>query len=341
MDIYESLIGAAPTSPVEIAAVVEALRRRRKVGELGAITGDRVMAPVGQGLSKQADAYAEMLQDTRQKDIDNAQTKAYQTGQLEHMGNVLKETLRYHDMSDATQRRGQDKAVEAAGIRRTANGKSPRMRQGDIQTLRDNAMAQGTVGELLAFLQKGGKPDAQGNPTRGTLGAVGGIPIIGSYLRQTLNAAAAKGAGTEATKATAMKWQQYQRFYELAERNRMFGQTLTPNEQAAWRKANPSFAQTDEQIEEGLKIMQKVYDKAQNDFKLGLKTEGYSDAAIEAYAGGRDAAAEGSLGTEVPDGFDMDGAIQYLMQHPETQPQFEEMLQEMGLDPSVFLPAME
>jgi hypothetical protein len=76
--------------------------------------------------------------------------------------------------------------------------------------------------------------------------------------------------------------------------------------------------------------MKKVYQKAQGDFKAGLKTEGYSDRAIDLYAGGHDAAAvNGGKALN----FDVDGALQHLAAHPDTLPDFLATLKELDIDP--------
>jgi hypothetical protein len=192
---------------------------------------------------------------------------------------------------------------------------------------------------MLNFQAKGGK-----------LGAVGEIPILGSALRQASNYAASKGAGTDdvidqktgevksyGTKTTALQWQNYKRWYELAQRNNMFGATLTPNEMRAWASANPSAAQTDAQIAEGLKVMQKVYSHAQKALSEGLESEGYDPVAIRSYSSL--STTNGDLG--IPKNFDMEGAQQYLAEHPETLPQFQEKLKELGLDPEKYTPKLK
>lgn len=99
-DEYLALIGAAPTDTAKQKAIAKQLRRRRAFGELGAITGDRVLQPFGENQMAQADDYAKQIQDTRQRDADNAQTKSYQDAQIGHMGKVLSETVRANQESE-------------------------------------------------------------------------------------------------------------------------------------------------------------------------------------------------------------------------------------------------
>lgn len=270
MDIYDVLVGSSPTSKENQKAVANALRKRRSMGEIGMVSGDEVLGNMGSQMIRSSDSAADQIQRNRQQDIDNAQTRRYQQGQLDHMGGLLGESKRNNTMDFLTQALSAEASMERANNPR--GGKPPRLRVGDINNLRENANAQGTIQGTMDFMNKGGR-----------LGQVemAGIPV--PMLRQTLNAAAKMGLGTDDTKNSQLQWQNYKRFYELAERNNLFGATLTTNEQNEWRSANPSVAQTDEQIMSGLKIMAKVYENAGDSFAAGLGEEGYDPEAIQNY----------------------------------------------------------
>lgn len=278
MDIYQALIGAAPSGVDQQAAIAEQLRRRRSLGELGALTGDRVLQPFGQGVVQQADSYAQQMQDIRQKDIDNAQTKAYQDGQLGHMGNVLQESIRAQNMDDATTRRGQDLDLEAARLRAArAGGRRPgsgRLRQGDIKDLQDISETIGILDGVERFIDEGGNFGAV---------EIGGVALPGA--REASNALANRGLGTEDMKRTALAKQNFDRLYTLTQRNRMFGATLTANEQKAWESANPSVRQTDAQIMQAIPIMRKALMHRAQGKANGLVAEGYNPEAIDYYMG--------------------------------------------------------
>lgn len=123
-DLYQYLISGAPTQD-QVPAIVDQLRRRRSMGEVGMLTGDKVLAPFGQSMVRQSDAYAGDLQNIRQKDADNAQTKAYQDAQLKHMSAVLKQTME-RDRNNAEHQRRADAAnaarARAAVIKATSGG---------------------------------------------------------------------------------------------------------------------------------------------------------------------------------------------------------------------------
>lgn len=61
MDIYRALIGEPPTEEEKLAALAAQLRMRNNQGMLGQLSGDKVLAPVGKGLSSAADEQAQQL----------------------------------------------------------------------------------------------------------------------------------------------------------------------------------------------------------------------------------------------------------------------------------------
>lgn len=277
-DIYSALIGKAPTSGEEQRAIAAALRRRRAFGELGALSGDPVLQSFGKEQVGFADDAAGALQSIRQKDVDNAQTERYQTGQLEHMGGTLRESIRAQDMDDATTRRGQDLDLEATLARalaaQTKGGKAPpRLRVSDIKGLQDLAQDVGSMEGIEKFIKDGGK-----------FGAVEfkGVPIPGA--RALKNALASRGYGDTEDKQAFMAKQAFDRLYTLGARNRLFGATLTPNEQTAWENANPSTRQSDSQIAEAIPVLRKVVAARLESTRKGLKAENYSPEAIDYFS---------------------------------------------------------
>jgi hypothetical protein len=275
-DMYSALIGKAPDVEGQ-KAIAAALRRRRAFGELGALTGDQVLQSFGKEQLASADAAAEQLQATRQADVDDAQTREYQTGQLGHMGSTLKESIRAQNMDDATTRRGQDMDLYEALLRaQNAKGSStkpPRLRVSDIKGLQDLAQDVGSMEGIESFLKKGGK-----------FGAVefAGVPIPGG--RALSNALAARGLGDKDMKQAFLAKQAFDRLYTLGARNRLFGATLTTNEQTAWENANPSIRQSDEQIAEAIPILRKVIAARLEATRRGLKAENYSPEAIDYFS---------------------------------------------------------
>lgn len=274
-DIYDTLIGAAPTDKDRAAEIAAALRRRRSYGELGMLSGDRVLAPAGERMVKQADDYAGAIQDTRRHDIDDAQTKSYQDSQLGHMNSVLKETMRGRDMMDATTRRGQDLAFQAAQLKAAAAGaktnKPPKLTYSDRNKL-----------ENLSNTLHGAMATAAGfQPEYSQMASPGPIPEVGQS--RLVNGAASLGLGTGKMQEAANWWSQWNLIYTLPQRNATFGATLTPGEKQAWFESDINPSMKPEQIQ---KRIQKVIEILGRKGDLATKTykaQGFAPDVIDSY----------------------------------------------------------
>lgn len=77
MDIWESLIGAPPQGPEETQRIAQQLRRNAEYGLLGQLTGDRVLAPAGQGMRessfKKAGSLQKALQEQQRRDLTKSE----------------------------------------------------------------------------------------------------------------------------------------------------------------------------------------------------------------------------------------------------------------------------
>lgn len=272
-DLYSALIGQTPTWEDQ-RAIVAALRRRRAFGELGALTGDPVLQSFGKEQLSSADTAAEQLQGIRQAEAAGERTRAYQEGQLGHMAGTLAESIRAQNMDTETTRRGQDIGLLEAMLRAQTAGASgakapPRLRVSDIGSLQDLAQDIGAMEGVEKFLKEGGKFGAV---------EVAGVPVPGA--RALKNALAARGYGSKEDKQAFLAKQAFDRLYTLGARNRLFGATLTSNEQTAWENANPSTRQSDEQIAEAIPVLRKVLAARLESTRKGLTSEGYSPEAI-------------------------------------------------------------
>lgn len=259
-DLYEQLIGGAPAQ-AQIPAIVEQLRRRRSLGELGQLTGDRVLSPFGGGMVKQADQYAGDMQDIRQKDADNAQTKAYQDAQIGQQGRVLAATL---DRDKATEAYRNRMAAAAETRAKAALNKS--VQPGNFKKFTDstrNKMLQ-QADTMLALKNH----EDTFNPKY--------TQILGPGAQSKLpNLAAQVGLGTKGSKEAQEWWSSWGRTYTLPTRNLLFGATLTPNEQAAWAAADINPGMSSEQIKTRLgKLFETVRQSALRRGR-GMQQEGY------------------------------------------------------------------
>jgi hypothetical protein len=270
VDLYDTLIGAAPSSTDKAAAVAAALRRRQSFGELGALSGDKVLGPMGQRMIAQADSYADQIQNTRQKDADNLQTQSYQTGQLQHMGNVLKETMRNNTMSDETQRRGQDLALMAALARAQAVGsRGNKLTVSDRRDLTEGAGLVANMHQLLTtFKDDYAAPQVMGKSIPG--------------VRPLSNALSAAGLGSKGMDAAQDWWATSDRLYNLFQRNKLFGATLTTNEMKAWAQANANKNMKPAQIKSMLASIMKTAEQELKSNVEGFMEGGYNPAQINA-----------------------------------------------------------
>lgn len=218
-NLYEVLLGAAPTDPQKQAAVANQLRRRRSFGELGALTGDRVLQSFGEDATKSADNYAKLIQDTRQKDIDNAQTKAYQEGQLGHMRATEDLTRRGQNLDHVYQMLMAQAANERA--EKTGTPKTARLTYADRNKLEQTAGIINNADELLSSFKK--EYTQKFGP-----GPQSKLP----------NAMSAVGLSNRGMDEAANWWAGWNLIYSLPQRNATFGATLTPTEKRSWSESD-------------------------------------------------------------------------------------------------------
>lgn len=284
--LYDVLIGEAPKDADKAAATAAALRRRRSFGELGVLSGDRVLGEYGRGAVSQADKYADQIQQTRQQDIDNAQTQSYQNSQIGHMGSVLKESVRATDMRDATTRRGQDLALLAAQARARAANKPPKLTVSDRRDLTEGAGLVGNMQDLLTSFK-----DDYAAPQ------IAGKSIPGA--RPLSNTISAMGLGNKGMDEAQKWWAASDRLYTLFQRNKMFGATLTTNEMKAWSEANASKNMKPEQVKAMLKDISGIAMEELQANVDGFAAGGYDTDQVDALI--QRATPKAGMGEEVPE----------------------------------------
>lgn len=275
-DIYETLMGEAPSNE-RVAEIAAALRRRRSYGELGALTGDKVLAPAGRRMAESADADAGAIQKIRQQDIDNNQTRTYQQGQLSHMDSVLKETMRGRNMQDATTRRGQDMDLEAAKLRAALAAQKASTPKPNKLTYADRNKL-----ENLANLIHGA--DSLGSSFQDSFtqkGAPGIIPEVGQS--RLVNTAASLGIGTKDSKEASDWWAQWNLIYTLPQRNATFGATLTPTEKQAWFNSDINPSMDGPQVRKRVKVVQDILKRKGGLADKTYRAQGFSPEAINSY----------------------------------------------------------
>ncbi len=268
-DLYGVLIGESPKDADKAAATAAALRRRRSFGELGMLSGDKVLSRYGQNAIGQADEYANRIQQTRQQDIDNAQTRSYQDSQVGHMGSVLAETMRSNKERERLQARGQDMALLAAQARARASNKPPKLTVADRRDLTEGAGLVGNLQDLLStFKSDYAAPQVMGKS----------IPMA----RPLMNTMSSMGVGTEEMDEAQNWWAASDRLYTLFQRNKLFGATLTGNEMKAWAQANANKNMKPEQVKTMLSEILKTATKDLQANVDGFIEGGYDPTQVAA-----------------------------------------------------------
>src|SRR5882762_4245746 len=84
-DIYSALTGQLPTDQESQQALIQALRQRQNLGQLGALSGDPVLAPYGANLMKSSDQEAENIGGQFERQRQMATEAAYRQSQEAHM----------------------------------------------------------------------------------------------------------------------------------------------------------------------------------------------------------------------------------------------------------------
>ncbi len=290
-DLYDVLLGEAPTDQNKVAQVASSLRRKRGYGELGMLTGDKVLSGVGKGLVGSADSQAEQLQRTRQQDIDNAQTKSYQDAQIGHQGSALKQALAIAQMQDATARRGQDLDLEAALARAAKMGAKPKnLTYSDRNKLEEASNYIRNTDDLAtSFKDEYSQRLGPGPQSR--------LP----------NAMASMGVGTKGSKEASDWWAGWNQLYTLPERNAKFGATLTPSERAEWAKSDINPSMSGEQIRARVANIEKIFRNKGALMDKTYKAGGFDQDMINSYELGDGSAPEELAPGTVEDGYEFLG----------------------------------
>jgi hypothetical protein len=224
-DIYSAILGEPTSDREKLLMVAAQLRKQQQIGQLGQVTGDRVLAPIGAGLAKEASMQAE---DIGQRG-EQARYRKYQEGtslrtdQRERTAQAWREK---DAIAERAHRAGLERArnatvLEAARIRNTD---TPETKYKQMTVPQVTKLSEGP--EKYRKLQNviSGFKDEYASP----------VPT----LRPLANALAANVpiASTQNAKDAQNWWAMYHNIYTLGERNKLFGATLTDNEQREWKK---------------------------------------------------------------------------------------------------------
>lgn len=281
MTIEAALMGD-PEALDETRQLVAELRRQKAMGALGQLTGDPLMARVGQGLTQGAERQATALRKARQF---RGTARPLGQGFFEQGGEIKQ----LPGWREAQERELQGRVLIQA-MRNRARGQSrePREPAGPKPrplptSLERTAQAQAGNLENLKMLRQSFKPEFT-QPLTEQLGPLG--EAAGPLHALPLWAARTTGLGTERAKDTEAWHGAWKRFMTLPVRNEMFGATLTPSEQRAWDAAleiNPGM--TPQQIESRIDTLTEEADRSARRRARTMETQNYFPGTVESIYG--------------------------------------------------------
>jgi hypothetical protein len=219
-----------------LAAMTEGLRKQQSAANLGMLSGDEVLAPMGANLAGQVDRDLKLKMASDEKAAQRQLTQDYYNQSTQER--ALARSLQQERLEETKRH---NLAMEQASILR-ASAAGRKIPPATIQ--RETEELVGSVYNLNNLI--GSFKDDYANNTK--------FPFEGT-LSNTLGK---YGAGSQAQKDQSLWWSEYQRIYELPVRNKMFGSALTPSEQENWEKANISPNSPPEVIKAGLASMQRI-----------------------------------------------------------------------------------
>jgi hypothetical protein len=269
----------------------KALRRKQQMGTLGMLSGDPVLAPLGENLGEQAGSeawrdtqegmqrrgvLARALEEKADREFRGMETKA----QRDWMGGQ-------NDMDRGLARSiAQLRADSAsAGSKKYRNFTAKNIQELNEQT---------NIASNMDVFANSFKDDYA------RIAAPGG--------RDAANWMASKGMGTENAEAAQQWWASWDRIYTLPVRNEMFGSALTDTEKEAWAKANISTDMTPAQIRSNLKIITDIKNKAMTKLGGNLKAANFDPEAVDyIFGGGFEKEPESSKGYSMGDQLEYEG----------------------------------
>lgn len=173
-DVFEQLL-AGDDAPTDNAAVVAQLRRQNLLGQMGQLSGDRVLAPMGRMQTQQALSTAAGISDRRdkaQQRASEAEWRKFQQGNTDRQYQLSLDQMRQNEdfrrdnlAQTAADRRAMREvslanALEAANARKSASAtNSEKVAREMRQDLNKNQSVEGLITEGLAILKS---PQAPG-----------------------------------------------------------------------------------------------------------------------------------------------------------------------------------
>lgn len=218
MDFNDAIFSGIPTDPKLQASIAASLRNRDQMGTIMAMTGDKALAPVGQQFIQQGGA-----------DRQRATLQKYYADQAAQSKANLEEEKRQHDMMFQLGQERNQAMRDVAGIRSSA--KATKVPVGWANKVQEEVTAYRNLGELK------GSYDPKWTSSFTGSGAL--RQTMGRYLPMV---------ASEETKAFQEWRREFESWYVLAKRHKLFGGALTKPEIQAWEATTLGKDATPEQV---------------------------------------------------------------------------------------------
>lgn len=256
-DLNQLIAMLSGGGPEMTGGLANTLRRRHQLGQLGALSGDKVLGPFGAGLADETTKHTEQLAQNQDRNQDRRVLENYykaiqenNAGNLGMRGKELEEEARNNDLDFLAAMGANDARLAAAQKGRPVPN-----------ALRAEFMELGEVGRGLHDLTEV-TPYKQEWESK--------IPGM-RPLKNTIARVAPAFASEE--DIASQEWQgKFKRMYDLATRHNLFGATLTPGERTEYAKASINENFTKAQIDRFMKDV-----KANLSAKGQSLVDGYSD----------------------------------------------------------------
>ncbi len=283
MDPLLAMIGGLPSDQQQQQQVANRLRRNQDYGQLGMLTGDKVLAPFGKNMMGQTQDQALIVGRQRLADERQHALSKYYDAMNQRMGAQTELDQQKHAFAKLKQRQLMEEAernrqheLEKARLENEAeDGGYGKLTNTEIRDMANIGSASNEIYRLRQMLNN--EAFDPGNINYRS------IPLPGA--RSAANLAGQYGIGTDDSKDVQDWWAQYNRLYTLPERNRLFGATLTTNEQQAWKDANLSPEMTKDQIIQKMDTMLQIYKRNMWRMQKGHVANNKNPDAVHSFMG--------------------------------------------------------
>lgn len=252
-DIYSAIVGDPLTEREKLGVIVDKLRNQKLTGQLGMLSGDKVLSPLGKGVSEDTEENAALIG----KLGEQARYRGYQE---EATAGRLK--LGYAQLAADKE----DMALRRAMAKLKAE-------KGEYRTM--------TVPQMMKLQDEATSALEYTNMANEFENAYAGTDIPGERGFKNFLATNAPILASPESEAAAAWWAKYGNIHTLPERHKLFGSALTGYEREEWRKNAISTNMTAKQIYDRLTWYQNKSREVISRRSSALKAMKFDPAEID------------------------------------------------------------